>query len=183
MNGVTILLLLHSQLHLFKFFFFFFFLRMWPVFNPTTGVVTFRLRGWFMLGVFLLTAFTRLRHECQELLSPCDGYAYVHRLDLGLYSHPDGVRTYVNSKGKKIPFTGVSEKRRCIPQDNEPNTLPTELFRPRPHDVRYDSKGWDLRSGEQPLGSSLSKQLSSERGGWEERRVGWEGGREVEARD
>ena len=43
------------------------------LFNPTTEVVTFRLRGWCMLGVFLLPAFTRLRHEYQDLLSPCDG--------------------------------------------------------------------------------------------------------------
>ena len=27
----------------------------------------FRLRGWCMLGVFLLPAFTRLGHECQDL--------------------------------------------------------------------------------------------------------------------
>ena len=26
-----------------------------------------------MLGVFLLVAFTHLGHECQDLLSPCDG--------------------------------------------------------------------------------------------------------------
>ena len=37
--------------------------------------------------------------------------ACVHRLDLGLYSHPkefvgNGVRTHVNSKGK-IPSTGI----------------------------------------------------------------------------
>ena len=73
----------------FFFFFFFFFLAfpsyisgvhhfwvrflcMWPFFNPTIKVVTFRLRGWCMLGVFLLPAFTRLGHECQDLLSPCD---------------------------------------------------------------------------------------------------------------
>ena len=48
------------------------FLRMWPFFNPTIKVVTFRLRGWCLLGVFLLPAFTRLGHECQDLLSPCD---------------------------------------------------------------------------------------------------------------
>ena len=42
-------------------------------FNPTIEVVTFRLRGWCMLGVFLLTAFTCLGHECQNLLSPCNG--------------------------------------------------------------------------------------------------------------
>ena len=48
------------------------FLRMWPFFNPTIKVVTFRLRGWCVLGVFLLPAFTRLGHERQDLLSPCD---------------------------------------------------------------------------------------------------------------
>ena len=48
-------------------------LRMSPFSNPTIEVVTFRLRGWCMLGVFLLPAFIRLGHECQDLLSPCDG--------------------------------------------------------------------------------------------------------------
>ena len=48
------------------------FLRTWPFFNPTIKVVTFRLRGWCMVGVFLLPAFTRLGHERQDLLSPCD---------------------------------------------------------------------------------------------------------------
>ena len=73
----------------FFFFFFFFFcvpqLYLWgsPLlgeifayvtvfFNPTIKVVTFRLRGWCVLGVFLLPAFTRLGHERQDLLSPCD---------------------------------------------------------------------------------------------------------------
>ena len=42
------------------------------VFNPTIKVVTFRLRGWCVLGVFLLPAFTRLGHERQDLLNPCD---------------------------------------------------------------------------------------------------------------
>ena len=42
-------------------------------FNPTIEAVTFRLRGWCMLGVFLLPEFTRLAYECQDLLSPCDG--------------------------------------------------------------------------------------------------------------
>ena len=40
--------------------------------HPTIKVVTFRLRGWCVLGVFLLPAFTRLGHERQDLLSPCD---------------------------------------------------------------------------------------------------------------
>ena len=66
--------------------------------------------------------------------------ACEHRLDLGLYSHlkefwGNGVRTHVNSKGK-IPSTGkkilpreVSNPRRCIKQDSEPNTITNELFR------------------------------------------------------
>ena len=48
------------------------FLRMWPFFNPTIKVVTFCLRGWCVLGVFLLPAFTCLGHERQDLLSLCD---------------------------------------------------------------------------------------------------------------
>ena len=43
------------------------------LFNSTIEVATFRLRGWCTLGVFLLLAFTRLGHECQDLFSPCDG--------------------------------------------------------------------------------------------------------------
>ena len=60
--------------------------------------------------------------------------ARVHRLDVGLYSHPkefwgNGVRTNVNSKGIN-PFTGKillrgSNPRRCVKHDSEPNTLPT----------------------------------------------------------
>ena len=42
------------------------------VFNPTIKVVTFRLRGWCVLGVFLLQAFTRLGHERQDRLSLWD---------------------------------------------------------------------------------------------------------------
>ena len=41
-------------------------------FNPTIKVITFHLHGWCVLGVFLLPAFTRLGHEYQDLLSPCD---------------------------------------------------------------------------------------------------------------
>ena len=63
--------------------------------------------------------------------------ACVHRLDLGLYCQPkefwgNGVRIHVNSKGK-ILLRGGWNPRRCIKQDSEPNTLPTELSRPGPH--------------------------------------------------
>ena len=117
-----------------RFFFFFFFF-----FNPTIEVVTFRPSGWCMLGVFLLQAFTRLGHECYDLLSPRDGIACVHRQDLGLFSHPNefpgnGVKTHVNSEGK-IPLyrklRGRSNPRRCITQDSEPITLLTEPFWPQ----------------------------------------------------
>ena len=67
-------------------------------------------------------------------------YACVHRLDLGLYSHPkefwgNGIRTHVNSKGKvpstgKILHRGGSNPQRCIKQRIEPNTLPTSHFCP-----------------------------------------------------
>ena len=49
------------------------FLHIGSFFNPTTEAVTFCLRGWCMLGVFLLLPFTRQGHECQDLLSLCDG--------------------------------------------------------------------------------------------------------------
>ena len=45
----------------------------WPCLNPAIEVVTFRPCRCCLLGVFLLLAFTRLRHECQDLLSLCDG--------------------------------------------------------------------------------------------------------------
>ena len=43
------------------------------IFNPTIEVVTFHVYAWCMLGVFLLLAFTSLGHECQDLLSLCNG--------------------------------------------------------------------------------------------------------------
>ena len=55
-------------------------------FNSDIGVVTFRLRGWCILGVFLLPAFTRLGHECQDVLCPrygmhvCTDYTTVYTL-------------------------------------------------------------------------------------------------------
>ena len=69
-------------------------------------------------------------------------HACVHRLDLGLYSHPkeflqNGDRTHVNSKGKipsteKILLRGGTNPRRCIKQDSEPNTLPMSYPPPPP---------------------------------------------------
>ena len=78
-------------------------------FNPIIEVATFRLRGLCMLGVFLLLAFTRPGHECQDLLSPCDGmHVFTIRPRFILSSERvfggNGVRNHVNSKGK-IPST------------------------------------------------------------------------------
>ena len=92
---------------------------MWPFFNPNIKVVTFRLCGWCVLGVFLLPAFTRLGHERQDLLSQCDEmhvctdqtlvYTLIQRSFWG-----NGVWTHVNSKGK-IPSTGKCPQRRIEP--------------------------------------------------------------------
>ena len=62
------------------------------IFNPTVEVVTFRLCGWCMLGVFLFLAFTRLgvRHECQDLLKSVQWNACVCRLILSSI-HKDGM--------------------------------------------------------------------------------------------
>ena len=61
--------------------------------------------------------------------------ACMHRLDLGLYSHPkefwgNGVWTHVNSKGK-IPSTGWCPQRSIEPATlwQRAQALPTELFR------------------------------------------------------
>ena len=43
------------------------------VFDPAVEDVTFRLRGWCLLGIILLLAFTGQGHECQNLWSACDG--------------------------------------------------------------------------------------------------------------
>ena len=61
----------------------------------------------------------------------------MHRLDLGLYSHPkeflgNGFRTHDYSKKNPLyhRLRGGLNPQRCITQDSEPNTLPTELFQP-----------------------------------------------------
>ena len=66
--------------------------------------------------------------------------ACVHRLGLGLYSHPkefggNGVRTYVNSKGKipstwKILLRGGSNPWHCIKWGQEAQRTTNKLLRP-----------------------------------------------------
>ena len=69
----VLLHLLCSQLYLWSSPFLVRFLSMSLFFNPIIEVATFRLRGWCMLDVFLLPAFTGLGHECQDLWSLWDG--------------------------------------------------------------------------------------------------------------
>ena len=71
--GFTILLLLCSQSYLSGSPFWVRFLHKWPFSNLTTKVLRIHLRGWCMLGVFLLLALTCLGYEFQDLLSPCNG--------------------------------------------------------------------------------------------------------------
>ena len=87
-----------------------------------------------MLGVFLLLAFTHLRHECQESMG---WNACVHRLELDLNSHPkefwgNGVRTHVNSKGK-IPSTRKNSPQRIeLKTLHQAQYITNKLFRRSP---------------------------------------------------
>ena len=78
-------------------------------FNLTIEVVTFCLHGWCMLGVLLLPASVPLGHECQNLLSLCDGmHVYTNKTSVYTILSSQrvlgiGVRTHVNSK-KKSPL-------------------------------------------------------------------------------
>ena len=79
--SLLLLLLLRSKLYLWGSPFWVRFSRICPFFlffvfffSPAIEVVILRLRGWCILGEFLLPAFTRLGHGCQDLLSPhCNG--------------------------------------------------------------------------------------------------------------
>ena len=101
----VLLLLLHSQLYLWGSPVLVRFLPMWPFSNPTIEVVTFRLHGWCMLGVFLLPALTRLGHECKDLLSPfdemhvCSAQTTPQFILSSERVLGNGVRTHVNLKG------------------------------------------------------------------------------------
>ena len=61
---------------------------MWPFFNPTIKVVTFRLRGWCVLGVVFVAGIHPSRTWTSGSFESMWWNACVHRLDLGLYSHP-----------------------------------------------------------------------------------------------
>ena len=89
---------------------------------------------YLFLLLLLLPAVNSLGHECQGLWSLCNGmrvcigYTSVYTLTRKSFVG-NGVGINVNSKGKKIPCTGGSEKSRSrMRQDSEPKTLPTLRF-------------------------------------------------------
>ena len=94
-------------------------------FNPAIVVVTFRLRGWCMLCVFLFLAVTCQGHECQDLLSPCDGmrvctdYTLIQKSFLGgMESEPMLNPKQKSPLSEKILPRGGSNPRCCIMQDS-----------------------------------------------------------------
>ena len=67
-----------------------------------------------MLGVFLYPAFTRLGHECLDLLSPHDRtHVCTYKTRFMLSSEGvlgNGVRNGVNSKGEKSPLPEAQKR-------------------------------------------------------------------------
>ena len=130
------------------FVFFFVFVFVFVFYHPTIEVVTFRLRGWCMLGVFLLSALTHLGYERQDLLSPFECMCTQTKPRFILSSER------VWGKESKLMLTpreksplpkilpgGGWNPRRCIKEDSEPNTLPTSpLFLIQLQVHEYSSK-------------------------------------------
>ena len=91
-------------------------------FYPTIEVVTFHLRGWCMLGVFLLPAFTHLGHECQDLWVHTKECMCAQTTPRFILSSKrvlgNGVRAHVNATGKILStrknfFRGESNPCHC----------------------------------------------------------------------
>ena len=81
------------------------FLHMWRFSNPTIEVVTFLLRECFIRGGSFVAGIHPTRTWMPGSFESVRWNACVHRLHLGLYSHPKEfleirLRTYENSKGK-----------------------------------------------------------------------------------
>ena len=103
--------------------------------NPNIEAVTSCLRAWCILGVFLLSAIYSLGHECQDLVSPCDGmhmctdYTSVYTLigkSFGEWSQKPCKLPWTNPLYRRV--RGGWSPRCCTTQDSEPSTLTTELF-------------------------------------------------------
>ena len=100
-------------------------------------LVTFRLHGWCMLGIFLLPLFTHPGHECQDLLSLCDGM-HVCTDETSVYtliqkSSREWSQNPCELQGKSPLNRRVrrgSNPQCHIMQSSEPNTLQTVLFWP-----------------------------------------------------
>ena len=81
------------------------------------------------MGVFPLQALTSLGHECQDLLSPCDGmHVYtdktsVYTLIRKTFGGNEG--PMLTPREKSTPPEKKNNPRRCIKQDSKPNTQPT----------------------------------------------------------
>ena len=76
--------------------------------NLTIEVVTFRLRGWYTLGVFLLQAFTRLGHE-----RPCDDKTSVYTLIRAI------TRPRFSLSSKRV-LGGMESEPMFIPREKSP---------------------------------------------------------------
>ena len=85
--------------------------------------------------------------------------AYVHRRDLGLYSHPKefgGMESepLLTPRGKKNLYRGPgfgSNPRRLITQDSDPNTLPNEDLQ-TPADKHFTRFKFETASRAEALG-------------------------------
>ena len=105
------------------------------IFNSTIEVVTFRLHGWCMLGVFLLLAFTHLGHECQNLFvgwnrmcAQIRPWFILIQKSIGWMKSAPRLTPRKNPLYRKL--RGGSNPHRWIMQDSEANTLLTELIQP-----------------------------------------------------
>ena len=116
--SVVLLLLLGSQLDLWRSPFWAKFLRMWPLFfNPT--IWGSHIPSFWMVyaGCVFVASIYPFRTWMSGSFESVWWNACVHRLDFGLYSHPkefwgNGARTHVNSK-ENIPSIGASEEVRA----------------------------------------------------------------------
>ena len=134
------------------------FVCMWPFFFKSYHRGSYILSSWMVhAGCVSVAGIHLSRTWMSGSFESVHWNACVHRLDLGLYSHPkefwgNGVRTHVNSKRKipsarKILLRGRWNPWRCIRQDSRPNTLPTSYTAPPPlptppHPLQIESYQW-----------------------------------------
>ena len=123
-------------------------------FNPTIKVVTFRLRGWCVLDVFLLPAFTRLRIFWVRVMKCM--YAQTRpRFILSSEGVFGGMEFEpMLTPREKIPSTenvprGGSNPRRC---GQRAQALPTELFRPPVEKFKFKLKKFVMKTNKPVIG-------------------------------